>query len=343
MIRMVWTKQQRFEAQLVGEVTDRPSISAWKHILEAEQDALKLAQATVHFAQKYDWDWLKLNPKATYLAEAWGNTYDFADYNWVFPKETSRRIYQPQDIEHIQSLSIDENKSFQEQLQFIRAVHEALPEVPKLQTVFSPLTVLLFLAGRGFYINHTIHGSKQPITLQQLFTDYKFLAHQALQAIAETVAEYAQATIDAGAAGLFYATTGTAHYQLFSKDQFEEFSTKYDFIILDAIRDSQTILHTCGEYADPTRFNDYPIKGISWDTLAKGNPSLSETFNHTKVGGVDHQLFKQGNEQLIYEQTVAALNTMTDQPFLLAPNCAVPPDASEESLLAFKRALAEKY
>lgn len=340
---MSWTKQQRFEAQLAGEVADRPSISAWNHILEAEQDGQQLAVATVDFAKKYDWDWLKLNPKATYLAEAWGNTYDFDDYEWVFPKETSRKIYKPQHIESVQVLTVADNKSLQEQLDFIKAVHKDLPHVPKLQTVFSPLTVLLFLAGRGFYVNHQIHGSKTPITLEALFTQHKELAHQALRAIAETMATYAVATVEAGAAGLFYATTGTAHKKMFSEQQFDEFSKQYDFVVLDAIRGAQTILHTCGEYADPARFNQYPIKGISWDTLATGNPNLQAKLQHTKVGGVDHQVFDSGKEQIVYEQTVAALDAMADQPFLLAPNCAVSPNASHKALAAFKRALMERY
>lgn len=80
-----WSKQDRFRALLSGERADRPIVSGWRHFIDKEQTAEDLAATTISFTKQYDWDWVKINPRATYLAEAWGNQYDFADYQTVFP------------------------------------------------------------------------------------------------------------------------------------------------------------------------------------------------------------------------------------------------------------------
>ncbi len=50
-----------------------------------------LAQATIAFAKKYDWDWIKINPRATYLAETFGNTYDTRkSCQEVFPRQVTK-------------------------------------------------------------------------------------------------------------------------------------------------------------------------------------------------------------------------------------------------------------
>lgn len=52
---------------------------------------------------------------------------------------------------------------------------------------------------------------------------------------------------------------------------FDELSRPYDSIVLEAASYGKNILHTCGAYAQPEKFNDYRIDGISWDTIAEGN------------------------------------------------------------------------
>lgn len=88
----VWSKQERFQAILSGELADRPIISGWRHFIDKEQNAEDLASSTISFTDKYNWDWVKINPRATYLAEAWGNQYDFADYQTVFPRQLTTAV-----------------------------------------------------------------------------------------------------------------------------------------------------------------------------------------------------------------------------------------------------------
>lgn len=326
------SKKQRFKQILNGEKTDRSIVSGWHHFLDKEQTAVDLAEATIAFAKKYDWDWIKINPRATYLAEAFGNKYDFSDYHWVFPRQSHAIINKSADLWSVEEVDVTASEPLQEQLEAVRLIREGLPETPIIQTVFSPLTILMFLTGNSSYVNKVMYGSEVPVDFQELLITERSGVHQALHAIALTMAKYVEALEAAGVDGLFYAVTGTAHPELFDEGTFNEFSRPYDLIVLNAMKKGKRLLHTCGAHAQPARFDDYPVEGISWDTEAEGNPGLDLPLEKTKVAGINHEIFEGHNNALIEKQAKKALDMMEGQPFLLVPNCAVSVKATEGAL-----------
>ncbi|MBM7539956.1 uroporphyrinogen decarboxylase family protein [Amphibacillus cookii] len=338
---MSYNKKTRFKKTLSQEVCDRAVVSGWHHFLDKEHTANDLAEATVNFAKQYDWDWIKINPRATYLAEAFGNVYDFTDYQWVFPKQVKAIVQTPCDLSKITRLDISKSAPLQEQLDAAKQIRAGLDDMPIIQTVFSPLTILMFLAGHISYVDQTMYGSEQPIDFHRLLTTHRSEVHQALHAIALTMADYIKELEKSGVDGLFYATTGTAHPDLFTEAQFNEFSRPYDTIVLQAINPGGRILHTCGAYADPARFNDYPVEGISWDPDATGNPDLSVPLEKVKVAGVDHHIFDTDDPTSIQLQAKQALSIMEGQPFLLVPNCAVSPDATHQALQSLRDSIRQ--
>jgi uroporphyrinogen decarboxylase len=337
----IWQKKERFEALLCGERADRPIVSGWRHFIDKEQNAEDLAEATVSFTKQFDWDWVKINPRATYYAEVWGNTYDFRDYKSVFPKQTRAAIQIPSDVWDIQVKKATSSVPLAEQLEAVKQIRQGLPDTPLVQTIFSPLTILLFLAGQSAYVKNTIYGSENPVSLKKLFTEQPAGVHRALHAIAVTLADYVTELEHAGVEGIFYAVTGTAHPDLFDESAFNEFSRQYDSIVLEAAR-GKRILHTCGAYAHPERFNDYPIDGISWDTFAAGNIGLTAPLKATKVGGVDHSLFAKNDINSIRTQANEALRQTSDEPFILAPNCSIPVNVTDEALGQLHDSVFEK-
>lgn len=337
-----WQKKSRFDSLLSGKQVDRPIVSCWHHFLDKEQNADNLAEATISYTKKYNLDWVKINPRATYYAEVWGNEYDFKDYRWVFPKLTRAVIQKPTDVWSIQTKKSTESAPLLEQLQAVKQIRYGLPDTPLVQTIFSPLTVLLFLAGLSSYVSDTVYGSENPISLNALFKEQRAGVHHALHAIALTLADYVKELEHAGADGIFYAVTGTANPDLFNEAAFNEFSRPYDLIVLNAAKYGKRILHTCGAYSQPERFNDYPIEGISWDTKAAGNPGLDAELIPTKVGGIDHRLFGVNNLQEIRAQAKEALKMMEKEPFILVPNCAVPVNVQEEAIRELQATICEK-
>ncbi|WP_410514945.1 uroporphyrinogen decarboxylase family protein [Paenibacillus sp. BR2-3] len=337
-----WSKQDRFNAILSGERADRPIVSGWRHFIDKEQNAEDLAETTITFTKKYDWDWVKINPRATYLAEAWGNVYDFQDYQTVFPRQKTTVISTADNLWNLEVINPVHSAPLLEQLEGVRKIRQGLPDTPLIQTVFSPLTVLLFIVGRSAYVTKTVFGIENPVTLESLFKEHRAATHHALHVISLTMADYVKELKQAGSDGLFYAVTGTAHPGLFNEEMFNEFSRPYDSIVLEAAHYGKNVLHTCGAYAQPERFNDYPIDGISWDTKADGNTDLDAALKATKVGGVDHALFAANDIPQIQKQAEEALNFMKDQPFILAPNCAIPLNVTDEALQQLKKSVFEK-
>ncbi|MEK8214599.1 uroporphyrinogen decarboxylase family protein [Paenibacillus sp. FSL L8-0463] len=336
-----WSKQDRFKAILSGEQADRHIVSGWRHFIDKEQNAEDLAATTISFTQKYDWDWVKINPRATYLAEAWGNQYDFTDYQTVFPRQKTTAITTADNLWDLEVKKATQTASLIEHLEAVRKIRQGLPDTPLIQTIFSPLTVLLFIVGRSAYVTKTVFGIEQPVTLESLFKEHRAAAHHALHAISLTLADYVQELQQAGSDGLFYAVTGTAHPGLFDEAMFDEFSRPYDSIVLEAASYGKNILHTCGSHAKPEKFNDYRIDGISWDTIAEGNPGLEANLKATKVGGVDHGLFAVNNTDQIQKQAKEALTLMKNQPFILSPNCAIPLNVTDEALEQLKNSVFE--
>src|SRR5437868_14504820 len=66
---MLMSKRDRLVAATRGEETDRPLVALWRHFPVDDQDPEQLALSAVAFQSHYDWDFLKLTPSSSYVAE----------------------------------------------------------------------------------------------------------------------------------------------------------------------------------------------------------------------------------------------------------------------------------
>jgi uroporphyrinogen decarboxylase len=338
------SKKERFEQILLhGQISDRPLVSAWRHFIEAEQDSAALAAATVSFQREHDWDFVKINPRTTYYAEVWGNEYDYEDYDGVVPAVKKAILSHASDLPRIIPKTAA-MPPLQEQLEVISTVRRELgPDVPIVQTLFSPLAVLEYLCG------HRTLAAYRPAVraatpLPELLASAPAEVHVALEAITETLVDYATAALRAGADGFFYAVLGLARDRYLTVGEYEEFGRTYDLKLLQAIAPAPVILHTCGPEAHPERFVDYPVAALHWADLAPGNPDLVQSKEwigkRVAVGGVDERLFNnRSSVEKIREQAKAAIRQMGDRPFILAPGCGLPLDTDPEALKALRSAV----
>jgi len=336
-----WTKHDRFAATLSGALADRPPVTAWRHFVDAENDAASLADATVAFTRAWDWDWVKLNPRATYYAEAWGSTFDADDYDDVLPRQLRAVIEDPSHLGAIGVLAAATNDALGEQLAAARLVRAALPDVPVTETVFSPLSVLLQLAGLPLYPGGVVYGSRPTVTFGELLTADRSAVHHALHAIAHTLADYVATLVSPGVGldGIFYAVTGTTSPALVDAAAFRELSRPYDEIVLSAAAGAHRVLHTCGPTSSPAWFDDYPVDAIHWDQHAAGNPDVDLALRKVAVGGVAHGLFAAHDDAAVGAQARAALALTHGRPFLLTPACSVPITGDDASFAALRAAV----
>lgn len=323
--------------------------SAWQHFVGEEYDPHRFASATVDFVRTWDWDWVKINPRAVYYAEAWGSVFDPDDYAGMIPKQLTPAIADPADLATIQQLVIADTPSLAEHVTSSRLIREELPDRPLLQTVFSPLSVLLQIAGLPLYPGDVVYGADTSFTQDDLLRSDPDATHAALRAIAATLADYVTELLKpvadggAGLNGIFYAVTGTASDGHFDADSFETFSRPYDQLVLDAVTnsaaDAAVVFHTCKANSHPEWFVDYPIDALHWDQFLPGNPPVDEDLGITPVGGVRSDLFAPGSDpQQVADQLRRTLAARENQPFLLAPSCTIPTPADPELLRALRNA-----
>ena len=66
------THWERVRAALEGEDVDRVPVSMWRHFFSKETSAESLAEVMLSFQNRFDWDFMKVNPRASYHVEDWG-------------------------------------------------------------------------------------------------------------------------------------------------------------------------------------------------------------------------------------------------------------------------------
>ncbi|MDR1512730.1 MAG: uroporphyrinogen decarboxylase family protein [Propionibacteriaceae bacterium] len=338
-------RRQEFRDLLRGASPQRFLTAAWQHFVGEEYDPARFAAATVGFTRTWDWDWVKINPRAVYYSEAWGSRYDPDDYVGPVPRLLSPAIATVADLAAIRPLDPEENPAFAEHLASARLIREQLPDRPLLQTVFSPLSVLLQLAGLPLYPGDVVQGSDAAFTFDGLVRSDPDAVRAALDAISQTLAAYVRrlvAPVAAGGSGLdgvFYAVTGTASAGHLTREAFDVWSRPHDLRVLDATGDAVVVFHTCRSDSHPEWFADYPIDALQWDQFLPGNPPVETDFGVTTVGGVRSDLFAVGGDRSeVARQLGATLAFAPERPFLLAPSCTVPTPADPDSLRRLREA-----
>ena len=90
-------RRERVRAALQGKPVDRPPISFWRHFFEKETSAAGLAEAMLGFQHTYDWDFMKVNPRACYHEEPWGCRFQYSGQPHINPRLIEAAIKTPDD------------------------------------------------------------------------------------------------------------------------------------------------------------------------------------------------------------------------------------------------------
>lgn len=336
------SKRERVEAALRGEPVDRVPVSAWRHFIDEERDPDMLAQVTLKHFHDFDWDWVKVNPRATYYAEAWGNRYDFSQYDAVLPRLVEGPVSQSGDLGKIETISGTAGV-FAEHLDLTRRIKAGLGDVHFLQTVFSPLSVLAFLAARPETHRIDLAVQAQYDALRRFMQENPQGVHEALRHISATLAQYAAAAVDAGASGLFFAIVKLARQGILTEAEYAEFGKPYDLQVLNAVQGAPfNMLHVCGPYVYFDAVSDYPVHAINWATVGQHNPNVGEAQQRTRkalVGGVDELgTLQTGSPEQVISEALTAIRATEGRHLLLTPGCGTNVDVPARNLHALRQA-----
>ena len=318
------TKTERVLAALRGDDLDRVPVSAWWHDFPREWSAPSLAEATLEAYRKYDWDFVKVNPRACYYAEDWGARYVIADGADKQPILTEPGISSPDHLARIKPLDVNKG-AYGEQVEALRLIGAGLAgEAPFIQTVFSPLAVVSRITGSTKYV-------------QRLMQEHPDALLGALDAIAATLADYARACRDAGASGIFFATVEWGTRDLISLEDYNRFARPFDLRVLEAVQGAPfNVFHVCRDKNHLLDLLDYPVAAFHWDALGRDNPGLALVLKKTPaavMGGVTHgDAMTSGSPATIAKQAERAVIETGGRRFLLAPGCSIEPTTPEVNL-----------
>lgn len=324
------TPRERVLAALSGQPVDRPPVSMWRHFFLEEEDPSRMAQAMLAFQQAYNWDFVKVNPRANYHAEDWGVRLRYKGDPYSQPEVVDWPIKRPDDWLSLEPLDIQKGVLGQH-LEALRAVVKGVgPQVPVLMTVFTPLSI----AGRL--------ANSDDVVAAHLRLYPEKVAY-ALQVITDTFTRFAKACIEAGASGLFFATTGWATALRLSRDEYARWGRPYDLQLLRALPPAPFhLLHVCRDYNYLADFHDYPVHAVNWDAHGAGNLSLAQgkaLLGKCVVGGIAHRSLLLNGTPLQVAQAVHALRQeMGATGWMLGPGCTFSPRTPEANLRALREA-----
>lgn len=326
--------RERIETILAGEKPDRYAASFWRHYFHLENSAEGTVAAMLDFQNRFDWDFIKINPRADYHVQDWGLKLKYSTDEFAKHDKLAFPINSPDHWTKIEPLPTTA-PALAEHLEVVRQLRKEVgDDLPLLMTVFTPLS----LAGRMIPDRELL-----PTHIR----DYPALLHSALEAITETFCRYVEELRNAGADGIFYATTHWASADKLTWQEYEEFGLPYDLRVIQASgEDAINVLHVCesNNFLAELAPYDYRSAIYNWDadhatncSLKKGREMLD---NRTLMGGFPY------TEKLV-ELSVDDANQRMDQllnefsptELIIGPGCAIPPETPEAILQAIRSRL----
>lgn len=323
--------RERMEMIFAGEKPDRFAASFWRHFFHMEHHAEGTAEAMLHFQKTFEWDFMKINPRADYHVEDWGLTQQWSQDEFKKHKKSNFPVTKLEDWAKLQPLS-PTARVLDEHLQVVSMIRKKVgKDLPILMTVFTPLAVAGRLVEDDNLLAGHIHEHPEAIL-------------NALEVITSTYETYAEELRNAGADGLFYATTQWGASNLISWDEYEKFGVPFDLRVLKAAGDDAiNLFHVCSSnnFLKQLVKLDYPVQMYNWDSDDPTNPPLDIGMDlitdKTIVGGCDRDgwLLQASPEEIGYK--IEELKEKYDSGRLvIGPGCSIPPEVSFENLRAVK-------
>jgi uroporphyrinogen decarboxylase len=324
------TPRERIAAAIQGERPDRVPIALWRHFPRDDETAEGLAHATVEFQRKFQFDLVKVTPASGYPAEAWGAQLRPADNEEGTREYVSRPVRSPEDWHNLEMLNPGANPVLSRELRALQLIRDGItPDVPILQTIFSPLTIAKQLAGDLVFE----HLRGHPDDLEA-----------GLRVITETTARFAQVCLKHGADGIFFATQ-LASYDLLSADEYQRFGVEFDLPVLESIqgRTGLIVLHLHGLNPMFELAGTYPVQVVNWHDR-ETKPTLAEgqrIFQRGAVLGGLHRsaTLPKGSPEDTKREVRDAIEQTEGLRLIVGAGCVAPVTTPEENFRAAREAV----
>jgi uroporphyrinogen decarboxylase len=318
------TSRERLQACIADDsAIDRPPVALWRHFPVDDQDPETLASATLDFQGHYHFDLVKVTPASSFCLKDWGVEDLWEGHSEGTRRYTKRVIEKPPDWERLPVLDPHNSQHLSGQLTCLKLILASLdPQVPLLQTVFSPLAQAKNLAGGDTLIAHLRHFPEAVM--------------KGVATIAETTKRFITAAVETGIDGIFYAIQH-AQEGLLDLDEYKSFGLPADLAALEPAKSLWcNLLHLHGNKIHFDLVPDYaslfPI--INWHDR-ETPPSLAEAqqcFKGAVCGGISQNTIVFGTGRQVQEEALDALAQTKGRRFILGTGCVVPVIASHGNI-----------
>jgi uroporphyrinogen decarboxylase len=304
---------ERVRAAIAGAAVDRPPVSVWRHFPEQDQTADDLARVTVDWQKAWGWDFVKFMPPGDYATIDWGAETKFTGASGGNRTTTKPAIAKVEDWESLEPHSVTAgfNGMVLDALRKARA--ELDPEVPFLQTIFSPLTIAQKMTDGQIVDQLRSH----PATI-----------HAALKVITEVTKAMVAASYEAGADGIFFASQLTTE-DVMTEAEYRVFGVPYDFDVIAASRlarqDGIVFFHTHGDKPMLKLAAEYAVDILNWHDRLTGPPLRDgyEIVGKAVAGGINEQTILDDSLEEVAAEASDAIASMDGRHVLVTPGCVI--------------------
>jgi uroporphyrinogen decarboxylase len=323
--------RERLRAALRGEPVDRPPVSLWQHFPGRDRTAGDLVAATLAFQARHDLDLIKLMPTGMYSVVDYGATIALAEGSGGSTRLVASPVQSPADWGRLPAARPDRGE-LAVQVEVVRRLRAALgPDVPFIQTIFSPLTMA-----------HKLAGDRFAADLRSAEADLR----QGLERFTADVIAFGRACLDAGADGFFFATQHASREAGLPDDTFERLGAAYDQRVLAALAEDErnwcSVLHLHGAGPRFELADRYPVHAVNWHDRETA-PSISAALGQTRralVAGIARRGVAALGTAGAAEQVREAIAQAGGRRLVVAPGCVLPVDLDPAILLALRQAVA---
>ncbi|MFW9887884.1 MAG: uroporphyrinogen decarboxylase family protein [Candidatus Thorarchaeota archaeon] len=312
----------------LGNLGESIPVSIWKHYPEIDRTPEGLSGEEIAFHKRFNHDLLKVSFHGRYPVVDWGCEviYDGA----ISGSTTCERcvVQETSDWEILEPLDVNSGE-FGQQVRAIELIQRyAQDKVPTMATVFDPTMVADKLSNRSL----TDYMDESPEVLESV-----------LEMITNVMIDFARATLEAGADGLFIATQHSTHASV-TDDQYKKFVYPFDSMLISKLRGKAKfmVMHLhAREENERIRFEKIAktpgIDALNWEdqsadlTLSDGKKQSRKTV----MGGIDHNgILRTGTPEEAEEQVLKAVREAGLKQLVIAPGCVVTIDTPMENIQA---------
>lgn len=288
----------------------------------------------LYFQKTFKWDFMKINPRADFHVEDWGFKHKWSTDEFKKHEKLFFPIQKLEDWGKIKPLDV-RSKALDEHLKVVSLIRKGVDkELPILMTLFSPLAIAGRMVADRAKMAEQIH-------------EHPDIILEAVESITETYVKYTEELRNAGADGIFFATTQWASSNLISWEEYQKFGVPFDLRILKAAGDdSLNLFHICSSnnFLRQLIKEDYPVQMYNWETDDPTNPPLDIGVDLIPdkglVGGVDHLgWLLQASPAEIGAKIDELKEKYDSSRIIFGPGCAIPPEVPFENLQAIRERL----